>query len=492
MYSSHYDGLFESRKKLIDSILNNIKYSSKTAVDIHGNKTSYNIAICGSYGSGKSYFIESFCEKLKQEDKKILIVKINAWQDDFLDDPILSIGTQIANEINKHSKKDGSKFNFNEFIEKVSKVSKTLLKKGIPLFAKGIINYAISKASVKEKTKELVKEITSDINLGIESVNEEINNNFINYKENLNQVKTFLNDYVTKNGKEIYIFVDELDRCKPDYAVEFLEAINHIFDIEGLVFIFGIDRRQLESAIKVIYGHGLNFDSYLKKFIHYEFTLANKDEENDKRRFITSKLSKDKTVYHYDESLIQSLTNFTLKTPLRNIESIVRCFTFFRETVNYHDNARHIACLIFLISLRDTNEDLFFKLFDTNGDSLMDIDIQVLLEIFKSGILNSNNNILIGGSEKFFNELILIEGVINRHFLSSNSEYANNIIDKLFLFKNYLNDEKAKKLEILIENRKNNVNIIDDFKKEFFPGLVNSIITKSELKICFDELQKVS
>ncbi|WP_241496697.1 P-loop NTPase fold protein [Aeromonas caviae] len=68
--------------------------------------------------------------------------------------------------------------------------------------------------------------------------------------------------------------IDELDRCRPSYAVEMLETIKHIFDISGVVFVLATDTEQLQHAIKVIYGEGFDAESYLGRFFHRRFTLG--------------------------------------------------------------------------------------------------------------------------------------------------------------------------------------------------------------------------
>src|SRR5690606_11772240 len=45
--------------------------------------------------------------------------------------------------------------------------------------------------------------------------------------------------YLEENAKArlpMFIFVDELDRCRPNYAIELLEGLKHLFDVRGLCF----------------------------------------------------------------------------------------------------------------------------------------------------------------------------------------------------------------------------------------------------------------
>jgi predicted KAP-like P-loop ATPase len=47
-----------------------------------------------------------------------------------------------------------------------------------------------------------------------------------------------------------YIIIDELDRCRPDYALKYLERIKHIFEVVNLRFVITSDNNQLASIIQ--------------------------------------------------------------------------------------------------------------------------------------------------------------------------------------------------------------------------------------------------
>ncbi|WP_373036981.1 KAP family P-loop NTPase fold protein [Vibrio tetraodonis] len=70
-----------------------------------------------------------------------------------------------------------------------------------------------------------------------------------------------------------FVFIDELDRCRPSYAVEMLETIKHIFDIKGVVFVVATDTRQLQHAVRVVYGQGFDADIYLGRFFNTRYAL---------------------------------------------------------------------------------------------------------------------------------------------------------------------------------------------------------------------------
>jgi hypothetical protein len=78
---------------------------------------------------------------------------------------------------------------------------------------------------------------------------------------------------VDKGSKPIVFVIDELDRCRPPFAVELLEKIKHLFSVDGLIFVLAIDRQQLSEAVRCLYGQGLDADNYLRRFIDLEYRL---------------------------------------------------------------------------------------------------------------------------------------------------------------------------------------------------------------------------
>ena len=74
-------------------------------------------------------------------------------------------------------------------------------------------------------------------------------------------------------GHPLIVLVDELDRCKPTYAVELLETAKHIFSTDHIVFVLCLDREQLSHSVKAVYGSQFNSDGYLRRFFDIDFRL---------------------------------------------------------------------------------------------------------------------------------------------------------------------------------------------------------------------------
>jgi len=89
----------------------------------------------------------------------------------------------------------------------------------------------------------------------------------------MNSLKVAISEFVEGSKSGVWFLVDELDRCRPDYAISYLETIKHIFDVKGAVFLLAADRQQLENSAKTAFGPDLDFEEYYRKFIHREIKL---------------------------------------------------------------------------------------------------------------------------------------------------------------------------------------------------------------------------
>lgn len=90
-------------------------------------------------------------------------------------------------------------------------------------------------------------------------------------------VHDFIDSLIAEHGNRLVLFIDELDRCKPDYAIRFLERIKHYFDDERVTFVFSVSLSQLQWTVKSYYGSEFNATRYLDKFFDIQLTLPRVD-----------------------------------------------------------------------------------------------------------------------------------------------------------------------------------------------------------------------
>ena len=96
----------------------------------------------------------------------------------------------------------------------------------------------------------------------------------IEAEKNLETLKACLKELAV--DQPIILFIDELDRCRPDYAVDMLEVIKHVFDVENVKVVLVTNTKQLRAAINHRYGVEVDAQKYLDKFLKYSFALPDK------------------------------------------------------------------------------------------------------------------------------------------------------------------------------------------------------------------------
>lgn len=134
----------------------------------------------------------------------------------------------------------------------------------------------LSSSDLKDKLIALINPFSISIgNFQIGSNFESIKENFTN-KDILSSVKTeeeirdkvkeIFNSIIVENVEKLVIFIDELDRCRPSFAIEMLERIKHYFDDDRIIFIASVNREQLIHSISKYYGTNFDSTGYLDKF----------------------------------------------------------------------------------------------------------------------------------------------------------------------------------------------------------------------------------
>lgn len=210
-------------------------------------------AINAKWGEGKTYFISMWKTKI-EENKKNVAVYYNAWENDDCDSAILPL---LYNIISIEEDRDDEKF-----LEYVKIFMKTL---GI-----NTLKFGINK--VFGDNNEIAKIISSSIGDRTDYSICDIFSEFDEYYGKRKKLQESLKNFIPDNGN-LWIFIDDLDRCNPTFAINTLECIKHFFNIEHIIFIFAIDYHQLTKSAEQIYGKEIDSESYMKKFFDVIYQL---------------------------------------------------------------------------------------------------------------------------------------------------------------------------------------------------------------------------
>ncbi|EIV8672296.1 hypothetical protein J4H46_04125 [Vibrio alginolyticus] len=253
-------------------------------------KNGFVLNLNGSWGSGKTQFLRRLYIELAEQSYPV--VYIDAWESDFLQDPLVVVCTEILNQLGylfDNAGKDGRKrglvsklkTNYADLQSSFDKLLKAgrSLSKGYELLSSdgtgsmifGVVDSLAESASVLPKMKG-VNETNLEI---LETLRGEQNQLVQAMKDIRNQVSIIsgiMHDLYELN-LPLVIFVDELDRCRPDYAIKMLEIIKHFFDVKGCAFLVATDTEALEKSIKAVYGNEFASDRYLRRFFNQRIKL---------------------------------------------------------------------------------------------------------------------------------------------------------------------------------------------------------------------------
>ena len=217
------------------------------------------IGVNGDWGVGKTWFGENL-RKLIDNNAECGTVWIDAFEADWSDDPALTLIAEISAQM---SVEDREKF--------IGKVAPFILK-AIPAVAKAGIRTVGNYIGADKDVIDGVTEIFDD---SADSYVREKIEELAAKKKALTNLKSVIEKYVhEQSNKKVVIFVDELDRCSPAYAIKLLERLKHLFDIKGVFFILLWNRDQIKNAIQSFYGSGTNGQMFLDKFVDYPLNLS--------------------------------------------------------------------------------------------------------------------------------------------------------------------------------------------------------------------------
>lgn len=265
---------------------------------------SYILNIDAAWGEGKTYFLQNL--RVDLEARGHLVAYVNAWEDDHANDPLITVMAAIDAELSPHLPKnsEGSK-SFERgkkalgiVVKETGKQMAFHLLKATTGIAVGATIDKLNEAGLFKEELELNDDAYDDAakevwDKGLESI---VGERVTEHKAANQAIVEFRNhvgsaiEYLAKEGHAapLFVFVDELDRCRPTYAISLLENLKHLFSIKGVVFVVATDTRQLAHSVKAVYGAEFEAQKYLRRFFDRTFVFP----ERSKKQFISMLFNK--------------------------------------------------------------------------------------------------------------------------------------------------------------------------------------------------------
>ena len=229
------------------------------------------VALDGRWGSGKTFFVKQtkmvldahneHLTGMQSDDRKRILdvwnqhyteadmelqpqvcVYYDAWENDNDEDPMLSLVREIISGVD-------TDFSF--------KKNRNCLDA-----AAAVLEFFTGK-----KLNQLINALKSESPLdGLNSA-----------KELEIKIQEFLDGLLPERGNRLIVMIDELDRCKPSYAIKLLERIKHYFSNERITFVFSVNSCELQKTIRSFYGDDFDACRYLDRFFSFRIALPPAD-----------------------------------------------------------------------------------------------------------------------------------------------------------------------------------------------------------------------
>lgn len=261
-------------------------------------RQAYVLALDAQYGEGKSWFLERLAKQLRLNHP---VAFVDAWVDDANEEPFVAIMSAIEEALSPYLAKD----------KKLAASFKAATRAALPIIGKMSVGAAtklsqrylgdaigsdiadeLAKAeNDKQAIDPQVGALEEAVSEGVAKIGEAIGSlvdkqaeaMLTSYRErkrsravfktNMTALTARISDSGTGTSPPLFVIVDELDRCRPNYAIKLLEEVKHFFDVPGVVFIIALHGAQLTKSISAVYGAEFDSQSYLQRFFSRRYEM---------------------------------------------------------------------------------------------------------------------------------------------------------------------------------------------------------------------------
>ena len=265
---------------------------------VESANSPYVISVDAEWGAGKTAFLRMWSQHLRNEGFHVL--QFNAWETDFANSPFQALSAELTRSLEQYS--DSTIKDITQTLRKsASEIAFTLARAG----ARGAGTFLpILGPVASEATINAIDSLRGDPISEYQQARRSIDE----LRLSIGKISTALS--AGRQGKPLVVAIDELDRCRPNYAIELIETAKHIFLVDDVVFILAINSSALAHSIKALYGTAFDAESYMRRFIDLQFRLPEHDRTQFVGALLRSAKLRDLTDVRTDEAVL-SLMLFT-------------------------------------------------------------------------------------------------------------------------------------------------------------------------------------
>jgi hypothetical protein len=269
---------------------------AKSASD--GGSRSFTLALDAGWGQGKSFFVSRWARDLREAFPPRPVVMFDAWAADHAADPVIAFMAALSKALREEIGALG-------LGAKAEAAAKAKVRDAVRLAGRAIApaSKLIATGVIKKLTGVAAEEVIqafadpgppstegadkeggggaggAALGKGMDKLFEEALKEQSHRGELIKafreKVASALLDLAGGGQRELplFVFIDELDRCRPDFAIGLLEGLKHIFGIDGVVFVVSVNLAQLSQSVRAIYGAGFEGFDYLERFFDMRYGL---------------------------------------------------------------------------------------------------------------------------------------------------------------------------------------------------------------------------
>ena len=329
--------------------------------------------IDADWGNGKTTYLRMLHRFLANNG--VPVVSFNAWESDYVSDPFTAIATELTDGLGEYA--DESDAGTRSKIDTGLKRAKAVIKTRAPAILRSLV------AEVPVAGQALGEMIYG---FGDSYVNDRVSA-YRDARKSVDEFTSALEDMALSVSADpehplLVVMIDELDRCRPSYAVELLEVAKHLFSVDGVVFVIAVNRAELAHSIQALYGTCFDARGYLGRFFDVDFRLP----DPDRSRFIKEMIKAVGIRAYLDRTPDQDGSS-----EFSTLESMLACFFGERAvTVRMAARAIHHLGMVYaaladkrlvlgtttavLVILRTLDRDLYYRFVDGRASDAEVVD----------------------------------------------------------------------------------------------------------------------
>ena len=276
------------RREFANSLSKLIQFGSGSGV----------IALDGGWGSGKTSFVKMWAQDARNRGH--VVVVLNAWDGDYQGSALKFIAVRLAVELKEAFLVKNCNiwwYRTKRWFSRNRAQAYNTIKAGANLVAALDGGTTSNSLHVVTRLVASLDSVTGDMAADAKLLEQ------IRY--DLRSASRWINEESRQKpeqnseARRLIIVVDELDRCRPDYAVLFMETIKHVFEVDHVTFVVAVNMEQLQHTVMGLYGSGFDGLGYLERFFDIRLSLPS----GSRREFVEKSVEQSRLAQFFGRDL---------------------------------------------------------------------------------------------------------------------------------------------------------------------------------------------